>query len=162
MQNANMSFSSSSSTVDEIDDAFEAERASVIERLFSLRAGAMLVRNTVVSTAAFLLGIALLWLMVQRLGIDKYVAATVSFIAANSLHYAFGRLWIFAGSGRPIASGYLYFFLNAGVGLGVTIALFAFFTEIAGLNYLIARVVASVFAGLAMFALNAVVNFRSL
>ncbi len=122
----------------------------------------MLVRNTIVSCGSFGLGLVLMWLLVQEAGTDKYVAAVLSFILANSLHYLFGRLWIFEGSQRRIGSGYLYFFLNAGLGMVITVALFGLFTDIAGLNYLVARVVASLFAGLAMFVSNAVLNFRSL
>lgn len=122
----------------------------------------MLWRNTVGSTLSFLLGLAALWLLVEQGGADKYLATALSFLAANTLHYALGQWWIFAGSERQIGPGYLFFFLNAAFGLGATMALFAFFHEIAGLNYLIARVVASVFAGLAMFASNALFNFKSL
>lgn len=122
----------------------------------------MLWRNTVVSCSVFLLSLGLLWFMVQRAGINTYAAATISFIAANSTHYALGRLWIFGDTDRGLGSGYLYFFLTAGLGLAATMALFALFTEIGGLDYMAARVVASLFAGLAMFAANALFNFRSL
>jgi putative flippase GtrA len=73
-----------------------------------------------------------------------------------------GRIWIFPGSDRKLGSGYVYFFINAGLGLAANIALFALFTELAGMNYLIARIVASLFAGLAMFASNALFNFKAL
>jgi putative flippase GtrA len=39
---------------------------------------------------------------------------------------------------------------------------FALFAGLLGMNYLVARVIASVFAGLAAFLLNAVLNFKSL
>lgn len=135
---------------------------SLRQRLVSRRSAAMLVRNTVVSCASFGLGLVAMWLLVQEGGMDKYIATVLSFILANSLHYLFGRLWIFRGSARRLDTGYLYFFLNAAAGLVITVALFGLFTDIAGLNYLVARVVASLFAGLAMFVSNALLNFRSL
>lgn len=122
----------------------------------------MLARNTVVSCAVFVLGLLLLWLMVQKGGVNKYLAATVSFVASNSTHYAAGRWWIFGKTDRGLGSGYLYFFLTAGLGLLVTMAMFAVFADLVGMNYLVARAVASLFAGLAMFAANAVFNFKSL
>lgn len=122
----------------------------------------MLLRNTVVSCLAFALGLGLMWLLVGRWGANKYLAAALSFILSNSIHYLLGRTWIFAGSHRPIGSGYVYFFMNAGIGLILTVALFGLFTDLVALNYLVARVVASIFAGLAMFVLNAVLNFRTL
>ena len=73
----------------------------------------------------------------------------------------FGRTWIYRGTERKVAPGYAYFLVNAVVGLAVTLALFAAFTGL-GLHYLLARVVASIFAGLILFLLNAILNFRAL
>lgn len=127
-----------------------------------MRSGALLLRNTIVSCGAFGIGLLLMWILVQQMRTDPYVAAAASFIVANSFHYMFGRLWIFAGSSRGLKSGYVYFFANAGVGLIVTMTLFALFTQAFQLHYLVARIVASLFAGLAMFLLNAMLNFKSL
>ena len=135
--------------------------ASLFDRLFSRRGAVLLARNTVVSTFVFLLGLGLLWLMVERLGVAKVPAAALSFLCSNSIHYVFGRTWIYRGTERQVAAGYAFFIINAVFGLGITIGLFAAFIEL-GLHYLLARIVASVFAGLALFVLNAVFNFRSL
>ncbi|HEX6409521.1 MAG TPA: GtrA family protein [Sphingomicrobium sp.] len=135
--------------------------ATLYDRLFSRRGAVLLARNTVVSTFVFLLGLGLLWLMVERLGVAKVPAAGLSFLVSNSIHYLFGRTWIYRGTERKVAAGYAYFLINAVLGLGITVGLFAAFIEL-GLHYLLARVVASVFAGLALFLLNAVLNFRSL
>jgi putative flippase GtrA len=109
----------------------------------------------------FSLGLALLWLMVERLGVAKVPAAAISFLVSNSIHYAFGRTWIYRGTERKVVPGYAFFLLNAGLGLVVTVGLFAAFVEL-GLHYLLARIVASIFVGLMLFVLNAVLNFRSL
>lgn len=135
--------------------------ATLYDRLFSRRGAVLLARNTVVSTFVFLLGLGLLWLMVERLGVAKVPAAGLSFLVSNSIHYLFGRTWIYRGTERKVAAGYAYFLINAVLGLGITVGLFAAFIEL-GLHYILARVVASVFAGLALFLLNAVLNFRSL
>lgn len=135
--------------------------ATLYDRLYSRRGAVLLARNTVVSTFVFLLGLGLLWLMVERLGVAKVPAAGLSFLVSNSIHYLFGRTWIYRGTERKVAAGYAYFLINAVLGLGITVGLFAAFIEL-GLHYLLARVVASVFAGLALFLLNAVLNFRSL
>ena len=135
--------------------------ATLYDRLFSRRGAVLLARNTVVSTFVFLLGLALLWLLVERLGVAKVPAAGLSFLVSNSIHYVFGRTWIYRGTDRKVAAGYAFFLINAVLGLGVTVGLFAAFIEL-GLHYLLARVVASIFAGLALFLLNAVLNFRSL
>lgn len=122
----------------------------------------MLWRNTVVSTSVFLGGLALLWVMVEQGGVDATFATGVTFILTTSVHYIFGRKWIFAGSERRITSGYAFFFFNAVVGLLLTVGLFWLMTEFTPINYIVARIIVSVFAGLAMFWLNAVFNFRQL
>lgn len=132
----------------------------MLARFFKRRVGGMLVRNTLVSTGVFLLGLGVLWLMVERARVDPVLATALSFLIANSIHYVFGRAWIFAGTERRLSTGYALFLFNALLGLAVTVGLFWVLTELTPINYLVARVIVSVFAGLAMFALNATVNFR--
>lgn len=121
----------------------------------------MLVRNTVVSVGVFAIGLAVLWLLVDRFGAPKVPSAAVSFLVSNTLHYVLGRSWIYPATERPIFSGYTYFLVNSGVGLVVTLVLFAAMVAI-GINYLIARTITSLFSGLLQFVLNAVLNFRAL
>jgi putative flippase GtrA len=102
-----------------------------------------------------------LWVLVEEFAMPKIPAAAVSFIAANTLHYVFGRTWIYRGTQRKVVAGYAYFLVNAAVGLAVTLGLFAGFLAL-GMHYIPARIVTSVFAGLVLFVLNAVLNFRSL
>jgi putative flippase GtrA len=130
-------------------------------RLLSRHAATLLARNTIVSCGIFAFDIALLWVLVQ-MGMGKVVAAALAFIIANSLHYAFGRGWIFKGTDRGVAEGYVYFLINAGVGLVITISLFAALIRWTPINYLVARVLVSVVSGLTVFLLNAVLNFRRL
>ena len=122
----------------------------------------MLARNTVVSCLVFAFDLALLWALVELAGVGKLLAAAVGFLVGNTIHYVFGRTWIFHGTERNVASGYAYFLINAGIGLVITIGLFAAFLRWTSINYLVARVVVSVFAGLAMFVLNATLNFKRL
>ena len=130
-------------------------------RLLSRHAATLLARNTIVSCGIFAFDIALLWVLVQ-MGMGKVAAAALAFIIANSLHYAFGRGWIFKGTDRGVAEGYVYFLINAGVVLVITISLFAALIRWTPINYLVARVLVSVVSGLTVFLLNAVLNFRRL
>ncbi len=95
-------------------------------------------------------------------GLEGAGSGTLSFLCSTTLHYLFGRFWIFRGTERGFAAGYLYFFINAGVGLVVTTGLFAAMIEWTSINYLVARVLVSIVAGLVMFLLNATLNFRRL
>lgn len=122
----------------------------------------MLARNTIVSCGIFAFDIALLWALVERGGLGKVAAAAVAFVIANSIHYGFGRSWIFRGTDRAFASGYVYFLVNAAIGFAITISLFAAMVRWTPINYLVARVLVSVVSGLTVFLLNAVLNFRRL
>ena len=130
-------------------------------RLLSRRAAGMLARNTIVSCGVILLNLILLWLFVEQFGMQEVPAAAIGFIIANSLQYAFGRTWIFRGTERGVGSGYFYFFVNAGIGLVIMLSLFALLLEYTSIHYLAARVIVSVFSGLTVFLLNAMLNFRS-
>jgi putative flippase GtrA len=134
----------------------------LIERLLSRQAAVLLARNTVVSCGVIGLNLVLLWLLVEYLAMDELPAAAIAFVIANSFQYAFGRAWIFRGTERGVASGYLYFFVNAGIGLVITLTLYAALLEYTSIHYLVARIIVSVFAGLTVFLLNATLNFRQL
>lgn len=138
------------------------EKGSALSRFFTRRVGGMLVRNTVVSTASFLFGLGVLWLLVDLAGMGEVLAAAIGFIVAQTLHYALGRTWIFRGTDRAIGSGYVIFLLNAGMGLIITVSMFAALLEFTPIHYIAARVIVSVFAGLAMFVVNATFNFRKI
>ena len=130
------------------------------KRLVSRNMVGMLARNTVVGTAVFAIDLLLLWILVEDFGMDKLMAAAIGFLVASSLHYVAGRSWIFRGTTRHVVSGYFYFLISAGVGLVITILMFAAFIRWTTIDYLVARVIVSLFAGLATFLLNAVFNFR--
>jgi len=138
------------------------QRASWGRRLWSRNAALLLGRNTVVSAAVFLFGLLLLWLLVEFAGTDPLLATGITFLIATTIHYVFGRTWIYRGTERPIVPGYGYFLLNALLGLAVTLVLFEALTRLTSLHYLVARTLVSVFAGLAMFLSNAILNFRRL
>lgn len=122
----------------------------------------MLGRNTLVSCAVFLISIVLLWVLVEFFGMNALLAAAIGFVVANTVHFAFGHAWIFAGTDRPLASGYMYFLATSGVGLAITMTLYAVLLRFTPMDYVVARVLVSLVAGLIMFALNAVLNFRRL
>ena len=130
--------------------------------MLSRHAATLLARNTIVSVATFAFDIALLWALVEFLGIAKVAAAALAFVLTNSGHYVIGRGWVFRGTDRNIASGFIYFQLNSVIGLLITVGLFAALIRWTPIQYLVARVLVSVIAGLTVFLLNAVLNFRRL
>lgn len=134
----------------------------LLDRLFSRNAVELLVRDALVSSGTFALGLGLMWVFVEFAKIDETVAAAVSFAVGNSLHYAGARSWIFSGTSRGLAQGFGYFLANSAVGLVAMVLLFAALTAWTPIHYLVARALASIAAGLIIFVLNAVFNFRRL
>lgn len=122
----------------------------------------LFVRNSVASVVAFAFDLALLWLLVQEVHVNDLIAVSVAFLLAMTLHYVLSRIWVFRGTERGVASGYAYFIINAVIGLTVTLALFAVMTRLTGLHFLASRALASVVAGIVVFFLNAIFNFRQL
>lgn len=135
-------------------------RRDLKSRFLSMRVGAMLVRNTIVSCSVFALGLGILWLLVVKAGVNTVLAAGVGFLVANSFHYLFGRVWIFEGTDRAVATGYVLFLVNSGVGLAITTGLYALILAMTRIDFLTARVLVSLVAGLVVFLLNATLNFR--
>jgi putative flippase GtrA len=88
-------------------------------------------------------------------------AAAGAFLLAISINYGVSRLWVFPQSDRGLALGFAYFLITAGIGLLVTMAAFVLLLEVTGLFYIVARIIASAVAGLIVFALNAVWNFKA-
>jgi putative flippase GtrA len=131
-------------------------------RLLSWNAAVLLGRNTIVSTLVFLLGLFLLWLLVEFAGANKLLATAFTFLLAQTLHYALGRAWIYRGTTRAVVPGYGFFLVNAVIGLAVTVVLFDLAIRFTEVHYLVARVLVSVVAGLIMFLLNAILNFGKL
>lgn len=149
-----------STIASEAGDAERTVRPGLRTRLFNRHVGLMLARNTLVSTLVFGLGLVVLWLLVEQVHLNPVLSAGVSFVTANTLHYAAGRSWIFRGTQRNVATGYVYFLANSGLGLILTILLFAALMRWTNIHYMTARVLISLFAGLMIFLLNAVLNFR--
>lgn len=128
--------------------------------LISRHTAKLFVRNAVTSCACFAIDMALIWLMVSQLGVDKFVAVIVGFLSANSLNYLLARIWVFSESDRGLFTGYIYYLTNALVGLAVILIGFALLTGPFATHYLLARVIVSLCSGTLVFILNATLNFH--
>jgi putative flippase GtrA len=119
-------------------------------------------KNTIASAFVFGIDIALLWLFVELADLSYLPAAALAFLIAMSIHYVISRLWVFKQSDRGIASGYFYFLINTCIGLLVTLATFWALINLLDFHYLLARVGASIIAGILVFVLNGVFNFKEI
>jgi putative flippase GtrA len=132
----------------------------LLSRLFTRGTALMLARNSAVSCTVFAVGLLGLWLLVDIGHVGHMPALAVSLLLSNSLHYALGRTWIFRGTQRSLGRGYVYFLINAAIGMVITMILFWALTRWTTINYLVLRVLVSLVAGLVIFLLNATLNFR--
>lgn len=119
-------------------------------------------RNTVASTIAFALDLAILWALVELAGIAHVPAATIAFVLPLIVFYFLQREWVFPGTHRGIAAGFAYFLINTAIGFAAMLATFWALLELTDLHYLLARVAASVVYGLLLFFLNGRFNFKEL
>lgn len=119
-------------------------------------------RNTVASTIAFALDLAILWGLVELAGFPRVPAAVVAFLIPMVVFYVLERQWVFAGTERGVAAGFVFFAVNVGIGFAVMLAVYWSLLLVTDIHYLIARVAASVANGVVMFVLNGVLNFKQL
>jgi putative flippase GtrA len=119
-------------------------------------------RNTVASTGAFLLDLAILWCLVELAGLPRLPAAVLAFMIPMALFYILERVWVFPDSDRGVASGFVYFMVNIGIGFLVMLAIFWGLLQFTSLHYLLARVIASAISGVVIFLLNGIFNFKEL
>lgn len=119
-------------------------------------------RNTVASIITFSLDLAILWVLVELAGFPHVPAAVLSFAVPMVLFYILQRTWVFPQTERGVASGFLYFMINVGIGFAAMLATFWALLEFTPIHYLIARILASVVNGIVIFVLNGVFNFKQL
>lgn len=144
-----------------IPDAIEAAKQAAGDAVHS-REARMFGRHTIASTITFLLDLAILWSLVELLGIAHFPAALIAFLIPMTLAYFIEREWVFPGTRRGVVKGFVYFAINIGIGSAVMFATFWALLELVGLHYLIARVAASVVSGIVIFLLNGLFNFKQL
>lgn len=119
-------------------------------------------KNTVASTIAFLLDLAILWSLVELAGLPRLMSAVIAFLIPMVVFYILERKWVFPDSDRGTASGFVYFMVNIGIGFLVMLAVFWALLHFTPLHYLVSRVVASMVSGIVIFLLNGVFNFKQL
>ncbi len=132
------------------------------KELIESRGLRMFGRNTVASSIAFALDLLILWGLVELLATPRVIAAVIAFLLPMILFYALSRTWVFPGTDRGVAIGFVYFLTNVGIGFVVMLGVFWALLELTELFYLLARVAASVVSGIVIFLLNGFFNFKQL
>ena len=103
-------------------------------------------RALFVGLVVFIADASLLWL-IHLTGVHYLISATFSFIAAVMLNYALSVKFVFKEKARIGKAGEIaVYFAVSLVGLGLTIVIMWGFTEIAGLFFMVSKVIATLIA----------------
>ena len=110
-----------------------------------------LLRSMVASFVSFALDFLLCAFLVELAGLSYLPAASLSFAAGTLLNYLLAVAWIFRTSRlKDRRLEFLAYFAFAALGLGLNGAFMYLFTGVAGVHYLVSRVL----AGALVFAFN--------
>jgi putative flippase GtrA len=117
-------------------------------------------RYTAVGVSTFLFDLSLLWVQVEKFHVYYLHAAVSSFLIAVSVNYFLSRRWVFKGSARRLAAGYLYFFKTAVAGAFTTGFLMWLFSTATNGNYLPIRIIIAAIIGIGNYLIHLYLNFR--
>ena len=118
-------------------------------------------RALFVGAAAFIVDAGLLWL-IHLTGIHYIISAVLSFIAAVMVNYYLSVKFVFKEKASVGKSGEIaVYFAVSLVGLLLTVGLMWFFTEIAGLFFMISKVISTLIAFSWNFSARKVMLYRN-
>jgi putative flippase GtrA len=126
------------------------------------RGARMFGRNTIASTFSFLLDLAILVALVELAGLPRVPAAAIAFIIPLIVFYFLQREWVFKGTDRGVAEGFVYFLIIMGIGFTTMLTVFWTLLEFTEIHYVLARLIASAVHGIIVFVLNGMFNFKKL
>lgn len=117
-------------------------------------------RYASVGISTFLFDLLLIYIATDIFGVPYYISTPVAFWIALSINYALARRFVFKGTERRVHHGYGYYIAVGIIGaLSITSAV-AFFVELFGVNYLIARTFVSGVIGICGYLFNLYFNFK--
>jgi len=117
-------------------------------------------RYNLAAGVATFIDIFLYWIAVAFLGISYLISGTVTFSIGLLVNYSLNRVWGFKGTKRRILHGFLYFFLVGVTALVIALFFLAFFVEVMGINYLVARILVVLIVMPWNYFLNAILTFK--
>jgi putative flippase GtrA len=118
------------------------------------------IRYATVGGSTFIFDLLLLRTQVEMLEVNYFPAASSSFLIAVSVNYFFSRKWVFKGTQRKHAEGYLFFINTAVVGALATGFLMWLFCVKSHEPYLPVRVAIAAVIGMANYLIHLFLNFR--
>lgn len=119
-------------------------------------------KYTLAGSGTFFIDVGLLYLLSRLTTIDRTYLIAASFLVGSTLNYLLCYYWVYRGTTRKRAHGYVYFLLF-GIVTGVLIVI-ATNTLVAdfGIPLILARICVGIVVGCANFMLNTFLNFKLL
>lgn len=110
-------------------------------------------RYFVVAGIGYVFDFGTLYVLTEYLHLFYLVSAGISFCIGLAINYVLSTKWVFGQDGRHSMAKSLTLFTLVGLGgLGLNTAFMALFVQILGLNYLVAKVIATIFVYMWNFA----------
>jgi len=117
-------------------------------------------RYALVGGTTFGFDLVLLYIVTTYLSVPYYVATPGAFLIAVSINYLISRRHVFAGTERPLHSGYVYFITFALIGAGITTLGVTVLVTYAGLYFMLARILVAFLVGTLNYLSNLFFNFK--
>jgi putative flippase GtrA len=115
---------------------------------------------SIIGGGTFAFDLFLLYIFIDVFQVNYLVAAGTAFLLAVSLNYQLSRRFVFKGTTRNHATGYSYFIIIALLGLLFVTGAMYVFVEMAGIHYLLARIIIAGVTGVWNYLMNLFFNFR--
>ncbi len=117
-------------------------------------------RYCIVGGLAFLVDYCLLFLLSDKCGLHYLLSAGIAFIAGLVVNYLLSIFWVFSESRyRDKRIEFAFFAFIGVIGLGLTEGLMWLFTDLAGLHYLLSKLITAALVLLWNFFARKVVLF---
>ena len=117
-------------------------------------------KYSLIGGSTFAFDLLLLSILTELLYVNPVLASGAAFIVAVSINYWISRTFVFKGTGRDAASGYVYFLMIAGTGLVFVMGTMFVLVSVLGFHPLLSRVSVAAVTGFWNYLTNLYFNFK--
>jgi len=115
----------------------------------------------IVGTSGTFVDFASLYVMVEYMGVNVYVGATLAFLFAVVNNFTFNKIWTFKNKAKTYRKLFIKFLIVSCVGLLITLSFMFFFVNILGIWYMLAKILTAPFVLTWNFLGNKYWTFKS-
>ena len=117
-------------------------------------------KYSLIGGSTFAFDLLLLSILTELLYVNPVLASGAAFLVAVSINYWISRTFVFKGTGRDTASGYVYFLMIAGTGLAFVMGTMFVLVSVLGFHPLLSRVCVAAVTGFWNYLINLYFNFK--